>query len=131
LPPAAPGQFLETPKKRISVGLLVAIGAIAIIFLAAVIIVPIVLVSGTANQDAQKRSCQANLRTVDGAIMTYTAMSSEETYPSSLEDLVAPDTRVLKSIPTCPSGNKPYEWVEGEGGSPPNISCPNNAKHTI
>jgi hypothetical protein len=75
------------------------------------------------------RTCQSNQRTVDGAIMTYAAMSSEETYPSSLEDLR--NEGLLNSIPICPSGDKPYIWIESEIGSPPSISCPNDADHAL
>jgi hypothetical protein len=78
--------------------------------------------------DAKRRTCQSNQRTVDGAIQSYEAIFNTPTYPTSMEDMTQPGTKTLKSIPTCPSGDKPYIWVPGD---PPMISCPNDASHTI
>ncbi|MBU1672168.1 MAG: zinc ribbon domain-containing protein [Actinobacteria bacterium] len=77
---------------------------------------------------ARRRTCQSNLRTVDGAIQSYEAFFDNPVFPSNAEDMVQPGTKVLKRIPVCPSGNAPYVWV---AGSPPLISCPNDASHTI
>jgi hypothetical protein len=77
---------------------------------------------------AQRRTCQSNLRTVDGAIQAYESLFDNPVYPTSLEDMIQPGTRCLKSVPTCPAGHKPYIWVQGD---PPTISCPNDASHTI
>jgi hypothetical protein len=124
-----PGESMGAPKRRMSVAAIVAIALVAMILLAAVIVVPMVLVSKSSENKAHKRTCQANQRTIDGAIMMYAAESPDESYPSSLADMIAPDTQVLKSIPTCPSGDKPYIWIEGEIGKPPTVSCPNSADH--
>ena len=128
-PEVHPGESIGAPKRRMSVPVVVAIAVVACMLLAAVIVVPMVLVSKSSQNKAHMRTCQANQRTIDGAIMVYAAESPDESYPSSLEDMVAPDTQVLKSIPTCPSGDKPYIWVEGEIGKPPTVSCPNSADH--
>ena len=131
MPQAYPGEFIGAPKRRISVPALIAIIALVVVLLVVAITVPAILVYKGSQKNAQKRTCQANQRNVEAAVMGYAASSSDENYPSSLDDLVAPDTRVLKSVPTCPSGNKPYIWVEGEIGSPPSISCPNHADHAL
>jgi competence protein ComGC len=92
----------------------------------------VVLPGRSRQSNAQRRTCQSNIRTVDGAIQSYQVMFDEALYPTSLEDLTQPGTRVLKSIPTCPSGTRPYDWVVGEDGfDTPYISCPNNSTHTI
>jgi hypothetical protein len=78
---------------------------------------------------AWRRTCQANQRTVDGAIQSYEAIwDSNPMYPSSLEDMTQPGTRTLKEIPTCPAGDKPYIWVDD---TPPYISCPNCPDHEL
>jgi type II secretory pathway pseudopilin PulG len=101
-------------------------GLFMVLVIGTAIAVPVFM---SAREDAQKRTCQSNLRTVDSAIMMYVAESPEELYPESLEDLV--DAEVMMSIPTCPAGDKPYEWVEPGIGQTPYISCPNKADHTI
>ncbi len=52
----------------------------------------------SAQSSAKDRTCQANIRTMDGAIMTYAAVTGAE--PTALTDL-APD--YLKEVPTCPN----------------------------
>ena len=49
------------------------------------------------SNNAKTRSCQANLRTMDGAIQTYGA--SAQTDPTNLNELVP---TYLKRIPDCP-----------------------------
>jgi competence protein ComGC len=126
---AYPGEFIGAPKRRISIPVMVALAVIVVALLATAITVPAVLLHGSSQKKAQKRACQANQRLVDAAIMEYAAMSPDESYPSSLEDLRREG--VLESIPTCPSGNKPYIWVKSEIGRPPSISCPNDPDHAL
>jgi len=71
--------------------------------------------------DAQLRTCQLNQVTVHDAIQAYDAMFEDSVYPTGFDDMLRPETRALRSIPTCPLSDKPYIWVEG---SPPSISCP-------
>ena len=99
---------------------------ILIIAILVAIAVPVYL---NARANAQRRTCQSNLRTVDGAIQAYESMFDEPTYPNSLATMAAAgDTKVLKSVPVCPASTRAYSWV---GGSPPEISCPNNSTHKI
>lgn len=127
--PQPPAQYPVVVQQKSTSGCLIALAVVGILTLIViVIIIAIVLVAASAQSNAQRRTCQSNQRTVDGAIQAYEAMFNEPTFPTSLDDLVQPDTQTLMSIPTCPSGNEPYIWVDG---SPPTISCPNNASHTI
>ena len=126
-PASYPGEFIGAPKRRISVPLLIGVILLVVVLLAVAITVPTILVFKSSQKNAQRRTCQANQRTIEGAIMQYAADSPDENYPSSLNDLKSAD--VLLSIPTCPSGHKQYIWIEGGIGSPPSISCPNQADH--
>jgi competence protein ComGC len=126
---AYPGEFIEAPKRRISVPVMIIAAVVLIAMLATAIIVPVLLVHSSSEKKAQKNTCQANQRAVDAAIMTYAAMSPDESYPSSLEDLTREG--LLESVPTCPSGNRPYIWVKSEIGKPPSISCPNDPDHAL
>ncbi|MBU1670340.1 MAG: zinc ribbon domain-containing protein [Actinobacteria bacterium] len=131
VPPPAPGGYVP-PRQGFPTWVVVVIIA-AVVFVGGVMMIVPRLTTNTAEKNSQRRTCQANLRTVDGAIMSYEALFDDPMLPGSLKDLTQPGTRVLKSIPTCPSGTKPYEWVEGdgEGYDPPYISCPNLSTHTI
>jgi len=95
------------------------------VILLVAITVPVFL---SARSNAQRRTCQLNLRTVDGAIQAYEAMFEDPVFPTGFDDMLRPETQTLRSIPTCPSSDKPYIWVEG---SPPHISCPNESTHVI
>ena len=72
---------------------------------------------------AQKRTCQANLRTIDGAMAAYNADTGKN--PDSVETLV--QAGYLKKVPTCPSGSLPYELR----GDPLEAFCPNDPSHTL
>ncbi len=54
----------------------------------------------SVQDNARRRTCQANLRTMDGAIQTY-AGDNDGTYPAALANL-APT--YIRQVPTCPSG---------------------------
>lgn len=91
---------------------------ILIIAILVAIAVPVYLNSRT---NAERRTCQANQRTTDGAIMAYQADDSNQDFPADLDALMAAGS--LKERPTCPSLDAPaeYSWVSG---TPPFISCP-------
>lgn len=125
--PGTPGEFLEAPRRRISVPLIVGIVVLAILVVAAAVSGPIVIITLNARQVAQRNTCISNQRNVEAAIQEYAVESPDENYPSSLQDLV--NANLIKSAPTCPSGHKPYIWVKGQPGIAPYISCPNNSTH--
>jgi prepilin-type N-terminal cleavage/methylation domain-containing protein len=108
-------EFMMRPEGFTLIELMIVILIIAILV---AIAVPVYL---NARANAQRRTCQSNIRTVDGAIQAYEGMFDNPVYPASLDDMVQPDTRVLKSIPTCPYGSGSYGWITGD---PPDISCP-------
>src|SRR5665811_1880898 len=71
---------------------------ILIIAILVAIAVPVFL---SARNSAQKRTCQANLRTIEGAINTYNA--DKEAYPPAVSvDSALYSTGFLKRNPTCP-----------------------------
>lgn len=80
-------------------------------------------------EDAKWTVCQSNQRLVDEAIKYFSLNSGR--YPASLEELYTPGSGNLRSIPTCPSGEKAYVWVEGKDGGPPCIRCPNRTGHAV
>jgi type IV pilus assembly protein PilA len=53
----------------------------------------------SAQESAKTKTCQANVRTMNGAIMTYQAATGNT--PADLNALV-PD--YIKEVPTCPLG---------------------------
>ncbi|HEY5531614.1 MAG TPA: prepilin-type N-terminal cleavage/methylation domain-containing protein [Candidatus Anoxymicrobiaceae bacterium] len=107
---------------------------ILIIAILVAIAVPVYL---NARANAQKRTCQSNLRTVDGAIQTYQSMFEPPTWPDSLNAMTdAGGGKCLKSIPCCPGGNltpSTYAWVAGNTATntPPELSCPYASNHRI
>jgi len=118
-------KLMSRPEGFTLIELMIVILIIAILV---AIAVPVYL---SAKKNAEKRTCQANLRTVDGAIQAYEAMSANGDYPTTTADLVEPGTKCLKSTPTCPAGSgsdHTYKWIVG---SPPEISCPFVTGHSI
>ncbi|MBN2169407.1 MAG: hypothetical protein JW738_09195 [Actinobacteria bacterium] len=126
----APGGYgAPPPKNKFPVWIFVMVGIVVGVAFAGLMIAIAVPIYMNARSNAQRRTCQANMRTIDGAIQSYEAMfDTPGTYPTSLEDMTQPETKTLKSIPTCPSGDKSYIWVDG---APPYVSCPNVSSHTI
>lgn len=122
-----PGYGVEPPKKKFPIWIFVVIGIVVVIAIGAIITAIAVPVYMNARSNAQRRTCQSNLRTIDGAIQSYEAIFDDPTYPTSLEDMTMPGTKTLKSIPTCPCGGE-YVFEEGR---PPYVSCPNEADHNI
>lgn len=96
---------------------------ILIIAILVAIAIPVYL---AVRENAMRRTCQANLRTIDGAINTY--LGEYEMYPSAgtLDGahVLAP---FLRDIPLCPKGKTNYSLV---AGTPPRSSCVTDANHT-
>jgi len=88
------------------------------------IAIPVYLAART---NAQKRTCQANLRTIEGAINTY--YSDCELYPNNTGNMSSSTYQVLKSVPDCPTNGSAYTLV---AGTPPTVACPDTVTgHTI
>lgn len=77
------------------------------------ILVAIAIPLYNSTQDnARNRACQANLRTIDGAIAQYQANDSTSTPPTSVAQLVAGG--YLRHNPVCPEGEVgPYTITSG------------------
>lgn len=70
-----------------------------------------------ASNNAKIKTCEANLRTMDGAIQTYGA--TNQTDPTILADLVP---TYIKEIPSEPTGGS-YSLVAATSATPAYASC--------
>lgn len=73
---------------------------IVILIIAILVAIAIPVYLATQN-NAKTRACQANLRTIDGAIQVYN--SSAGVYPGAGAGGMASVTSFLKTAPCCPS----------------------------
>ncbi|MDI6689415.1 MAG: type II secretion system protein [Actinomycetota bacterium] len=99
-----------------------------VVLIIAILVAIAVPVFNVARESAQKRTCQANLRTIDGAITTYKA--TEDVYPPTgpLDDQHPLITeKYLKAPPKCPKAEALYTIAPGD---PPYAVCPNIPPHT-
>jgi len=100
---------------------------VLIIGILVAIAVPVFL---NASASAAAKSCQANQRTVIGAIQTYNATNPSAPVTGAVDvvltntayaPLFAASTGVIKSVPTCPTGNTAYFMnlldVTGDAGA--------------
>lgn len=115
-------KLMSRPEGFTLIELMIVILIIAILV---AIAVPVYL---NAKKGAEKRTCQANIRTVDGSIQAYEAMFDDPQYPDVLTRLTETNTQTLKSIPKCPQGGN-YVLIFRQ--TPPIISCPVNSEHKI
>jgi len=78
---------------------------VLIIGILVAIAVPVFL---NASANAQKKSCAANQRTIEGAVQTWKAVSSTNVWAARLigasGDPLTTDGAYLKSTPKCPIG---------------------------
>ncbi|MEW6188689.1 MAG: type II secretion system protein [Actinomycetota bacterium] len=100
-----------------------------VVLIIAILVAIAVPVFNVARESAQRRTCQANLRTIDGAITTYKA--TEDVYPIvGIADAnqVLDDThplvtgKYLKAAPKCPKADAFYNI--DETADPPYAKCP-------
>jgi type IV pilus assembly protein PilA len=112
-------KFIRSEKGFTLIELMVVILIIGILV---AIAVP---VFNSAKASAQRRACQANLRTVDGATEAWMAAQQIGTpYPNNWDDLMADLTEnqgYLKAIPLCPA-NGEYS-ADGGGTTSPLLAC--------
>ncbi|MBU4194041.1 MAG: prepilin-type N-terminal cleavage/methylation domain-containing protein [Actinobacteria bacterium] len=102
---------------------------ILIIAILVAIAIPVFL---AARANAQRRTCQANLRTLEGACSTY--MADANVYPGTLADMETGLYKVLKTVPRCPkNAGTAYSYIGGGGYTHPTIGCPGPSgdNHTI
>ena len=77
----------------------------------------------SASANAQLKSCQANIRTIEGAIQSYNATTPQEdqltTYDwTTVMSVLVPD--FLKSEPNCPGGGT-YSFADPN--DPSSLTC--------
>ncbi|MBU4194524.1 MAG: prepilin-type N-terminal cleavage/methylation domain-containing protein [Actinobacteria bacterium] len=98
---------------------------ILIIAILVAIAIPVFL---NARRNAQKRTCQANLRTIEGGFSTY--MADAEVYPGTMANMTTTPYQVLKKTPLC--GTTGYVLTGGGGEVPPTTICPTDGTgHSI
>ena len=97
---------------------------ILIIAILVAIAIPVYL---AAQSNAQKRTCQANLRTIAGAVNTY--FSEAEVYPDSQGNMVSATYNVLKAVKVCPKTKSDYTMTGG--GTAPSVFTCAEGGHTI
>ena len=127
-----PGGYADLPPKK-----KFPVWAIVLIVIAIVVIVPACVLLAIAvptykgsKSNAQKRTCQANLRTIEGAIYTYYA--DAEVYPDDISDMTSGQYQVLKSALQCPTNGRYYELEPGLPGEAPTVACPDSIEgHVI
>ena len=101
---------------------------ILIIAILVAIAVPIYI---NATNNAKKRTCQANLRTIDGSVATWHADVEAQTSGVTVPELVT--MGYLKRTPYCPKGNTStgaYELPMSLPSSALNASCVQDGSHT-
>ncbi len=100
-----------------------------VILIIGILVAIAVPIFNNARASAQRRTCQANLRTLDGAVQTWKADHPDTVYPNSPATLAADLVpEYIKSMPTCPSDGQAYGCAgPGTQTGSPTISCPNTA----
>jgi len=105
-----------------------------VILILGILVAIAVPIFNNARASAWQRTCQANLRTLDGAVQTYAADNPGATfpqnYPQNYTDLEnALKGKYVKEMPHCPQdSSKDYVVTPASGNTlPPIISCPNDS----
>jgi len=127
-PPSGYGAYPGAPpRKKFPVWGIVAIIVAVLLVVGGIVVAIAVSVFLNARTVAQKRTCQSNLRTIDGAIQEYYAENGKYPPAGPVSDILVPD--YLRTAPTCPTSGKPYVI---KSGNPPTVSCPTNVPgHSI
>lgn len=96
-----------------------------VILIIGILVAIAIPVFNSARDSANERSCQANLRTLDGAIQTWRA-GNTGAWPANgteAEAALVPD--YVKEMPVCPSDDDSYTVGGGGATTPTTFSCPN------
>ena len=141
VPPLAPGPVRQPPgfgapvppagypaaptKKKFPVWAIILIAVGSLVVIAGVIVAIAVPVFLSANTAAQRRTCQANLRTIDSAVQAYDAFY--EAWPAEGPVRDALGTNWIERNPTCPTSSRTYTLdPPTEPDGPPTVHCPTN-----
>jgi len=81
-------------------------------------------------EDIHRRTCQAWLRTIDGAINTYNGEYGAYPPNGDVGSILVPYP--IKVTPSCPTSDETYTMVDGSPNVPPVVTCPTGEYgHTI
>ncbi|MDI6815574.1 MAG: type II secretion system protein [Actinomycetota bacterium] len=96
-----------------------------VILIIGILVAIAVPVFNAARESAYKSTCQANLRTIDGAVETYKASTGND-YPTAANIEATLEPAYIKQWPACPSAGAYVIGAGGGAGSTvaPVVSCP-------
>ena len=105
-----------------------------VVLIIGILVAIAVPVFNSAKANAQKKSCWANERTVEGAYQTWqadnqgaaTPVANPTTY-AGMVTLLEPN--YVKSAPTCPAAGTYSATFTGTGGEAVTVSCTTHSTH--
>ncbi len=83
-----------------------------------------------SQRNAKVRTCQANLRTMDGCVNAYRADFELDPPAGSAGVTALKDSGYLKKVPKCPKANVSYVLWTPSGGTLES-SCMNDSSHAL
>ena len=95
-----------------------------VILIIAILVAIAVPVYIAATNNAKKRTCQANLRSVDGATVVFRADLEMEDYSTFVDPTSVKACFRDSVVPHCPSGNASYVYDPAQ-----DASCVNSPDH--
>lgn len=120
-PPADPAP--KRPRGWVVALIIAAVLLPAMLMVCGIFAAIAIPVFSAAKSNAERKSCYANQRTLEGAAITYWADSGNA--PASIEALIGPNG-LIDTMPVCPAGGT-YTYTPGaapQGGTPdPRVTC--------
>ncbi len=101
-----------------------------VILIIGILVAIAVPIFNNARASAWQRTCQANLRTIDGALQTWAADHPGTNYPQDVAGVFgALVPQYIKEEPRCPENTANRYVVTAAAGVtlPPAVSCPNDS----
>ncbi|MDI6799493.1 MAG: prepilin-type N-terminal cleavage/methylation domain-containing protein [Actinomycetota bacterium] len=89
-----------------------------VILIIGILVAIAIPVYNLAVTNAQRRTCQANLRTLNGAATVYRATEAAGTFPA---DIAAMVPNYIKAAPACPAGGT-YTYTAADGTTVCNVA---------
>ncbi|MHB0975695.1 MAG: competence type IV pilus major pilin ComGC [Candidatus Aquicultorales bacterium] len=96
-----------------------------VILIIGILVAIAVPVFNAARENAYARTCQANLRTIDGAVQTFRANDASGLWPANIAAIVS--ANFLKAAPECPKASAGYDYTitAVDQSTTPIVACPN------